>query len=137
MRDKHSYRSIMTVILFALSSSAFSQTVHRMTNVIPDDQRGAYQKCMVKCQNNAINSRHAYYSENKGNWRSSSHSHANTYPLMQSSEAQCMTKCIHQAEPKAAAAEHVAMHYYRRNHADTQPTNSTNASTTYVVTPVN
>mgnify|MGYP005999639617 FL=1 len=137
MRDKHIYRPMMAVVLFALSSSAFSQTVHRMTNVIPDDQRGAYQKCMVTCQNEAINARHSYYAKNKGSWRSSSHDHASTYPLMQSSEAQCMTKCSHQAEAKAAAAEYVAVHHYRKNHADTQSTDSSNASTTYTVTPVN
>ena len=108
-----------------------------MTNIIPDDQRGPYQKCMVTCQREAINARHSYYAKNKGNWRSSSHNRASTYPLMQSSEAQCMAKCSHQAEAKAAEVEYVAVHHYRKNHANTQSTGSTNTSTTYVVKPVN
>ena len=70
MRNKQNYRIIiMAVILFALSSSALSQTAHRMTNIIPDDQKGPYQKCMVSCQHEAINARHSYYAKNKGNWR--------------------------------------------------------------------
>ncbi len=135
MRDKHIYRFIMAVVLFALSSSAFSQTIHRMTNIIPDDQRGPYQKCMVTCQREAINARHSYYAKNKGNWRSSSHH--TMYPVMQSPEAECMNKCGRKVMAVDAAAEYAIVHHYRKNHADTQLTNSTNASTTYVVTPVN